>query len=633
MFNSKNAACALIFGSGFYASERAFSISGFSIPVESLEQIQPTGNIDVSAFRIESKSNLAARLGGAFHGIFISHDSSASTQSTLQKILSEMGISTYAKMSLIPEPRNSILNINKFTFSIAGKPVCLAQLKAAHLDNNSPIYISGVIPTLNSYTAPNDDDWPDIKMLASELARHAGNTFDEITDSNRFNVNTIKKCVIEADGQWIPAYHLSIDIDSHPYEGVVSDRGVSAIERRSLSIDGIVRGFKHNPFDGKMEDFKIQNLEDSGVMANDVFTTMPLEAHRAIAADHTFLYSENDDRFREANIFAHANVHMDFLRSLVFKKYTSDRIVLVSDGGAIDNVFNGAYFKPKDDSRFKAPTIIVGKSDGIVLQNLEFDEDVVSHELGHYVIYSRVNSIPFGFESIIIHEALSDAFVGLRTHDSCIGDSICPRGAADAANGGTCWIANKCLRTMENDLNLATTSIPNSSRPFKEAHYRSQIISGMIWDIVQSRAVSAKVMSKILIDGIDLLVGSSGFRDLILGMLAADQALTGGQTCASILNRARQRGFSSYLSDVDCDLKLIPQVNSEITSANDSNSDTNHNRELFGIKCGVLGDENTWDFFTIVALLFPLLFTEYRALKQMLSAATARQPSSDARKS
>ena len=74
------------------------------------------------------------------------------------------------------------------------------------------------------------------------------------------------------------------------------------------------------------------------------------------------------------------------------------------------------------------PSIKIDDGDGLVLQNLITDGDVVSHELGHHIIFKTLTST-IG-ESLVLQEGLADAFAFFRTSNACLGESICPKNSS-----------------------------------------------------------------------------------------------------------------------------------------------------------------------------------------------------------
>src|SRR5690606_2594621 len=150
----------------------------------------------------------------------------------------------------------------------------------------------------------------------------------------------------------------------------------------------------------------------------------------------------------------------------------------------------------------------VGDGDGEKLQNLPKDSDVVSHELGHHVIFQSLTSTKG--ESLVMHEGLADYFAFARTDDPCLGESICPAGSPVG-----CELESQCLRTADNTyvLNVDTKS---------EEHFKSQFISGMLWDL-RDNAVPAQDLDEMVIQATGMLLSNSGYHDLILTLMLADK--------------------------------------------------------------------------------------------------------------
>ena len=68
---------------------------------------------------------------------------------------------------------------------------------------------------------------------------------------------------------------------------------------------------------------------------------------------------------------------------------------------------NNALYVPKE-TETDAAKIMIGNGDGNILKNLPQDREVISHELGHHIIYHHITQT--SGESLILHEGLADFF-------------------------------------------------------------------------------------------------------------------------------------------------------------------------------------------------------------------------------
>ncbi|RYZ56979.1 MAG: hypothetical protein EOP07_11180 [Proteobacteria bacterium] len=262
----------------------------------------------------------------------------------------------------------------------------------------------------------------------------------------------------------------------------------------------------------------------------------------AFAQEPSFTFNYNpaneSNKFTQASIFTHTNVALSWLKSHGYKNFGDTQIKLLAHAKISGDV-NNALYQPASGGA--APMILVGDGDGNVLQNLGTDADVVSHELGHHVVYKTVTDIRG--ESLVIHEALADYFTFARTGNACLGESICPNTPVGLQ---VCAVPRQCLRSGENDYAYGDADLP------EQAHLRGQFISGLLWDLTKKDNIPQDDVTSLVLKSVDLLVSNSGYKHLIVAMLLVDHAEFRDKYCPTILARAKVRGLSGILSDVSC---------------------------------------------------------------------------------
>lgn len=342
------------------------------------------------------------------------------------------------------------------------------------------------------------------------------------------------RCWWDSDGKLWPAWAIKAKSSIGPVQGFANGSKVYSASEQALDLDGTARVYENN-INGALVDVPLYGLDGSGYLRGPRFASVGVQP-MAKSDDGQFNTPSNDSTFVEISAYANAErvsawleqksphrsfgcVPIEIHTHFVFK---------------YGNINNATY---KADSGNGVPGIFLGDGDGINLQNIGTDVDAIGHEVGHHVIYRSVTDVDDD-SSVVIHEGLADFFVYARTGDPCLGESLCPFGS-DA-----CWVRDQCLRTAENSLKLTDSDLPG------EPHQRSQVISGMLWDI--SGDVGMAVITDVTFRAIDYLFPRSTLRDLITALMLADHELNGGQNACLIFNKALGRGFGEHLSGLKC---------------------------------------------------------------------------------
>ena len=359
---------------------------------------------------------------------------------------------------------------------------------------------------------------------------------------------SLKKCYWNSDEESVSgAYELVFAQGSSKFRMILDDYKVFLYEPYEFHVDATATIYDNNIL-GNLTSYTIPNI-DAAVggyyyASNDNFTTSILDGSaRFKSTDTSFAPTVGSTNFDEVSLFTNAVRTLDWLESIGYTTFGSNRITIVVH----DTSENNALYQPDSTT----PLIKVGEGDGSLLQNLSTDADVVSHELAHHVVYNSITRI--SGESLVLHEGLADFFTFARTGDSCLGESICP------ASSNFCYVQNECLRTADNDLTYGSSTLPT------EPHLRSQLISGFLWDFIQKDGVPSDVWAGLVLKSVNILNSNSGYEDLLLSLLVIDAAEYSSTYCSEIYNRAEERGFSSLISRYNCETIAEEAANSYST--------------------------------------------------------------------
>ncbi len=480
-----------------------------------------------------------------------------------------------------------------YSFSVHGIPYCKAQAVAHLINDVTAPALLGNLPQFDPSQIPAPQDWPSNDSFIANLN-------DMLASMNKHAriLDPLDKCIAESDGDAQVAVRTIIDIDGLLYRTLIGEHEVLSLDAHHFEVSGIVRAFNSNPFDGELTDYTISTLTGDGTMTTDVFVTDTLQVPRANKVDHNFVYDKETTEFDEQSVFIHAINALDWFNSLGYE-YKASKKMKLKIHAVINNDRNNALYTPESSST--GPTIQVGDGDGTFLQNLTIDADVVGHEFGHHIVFQTLKETKD--DSLVVHEGLADAFTFLRTGNACLGESICPLNSPIK-----CEIRASCLRTAENTYKYGAADLP------KEPHFRSQFISGLIWDLQATKAISMSDLTKLLYRSVDFFLSDSGYHDLILSLMLADKDLFAGKHLCAIEDAAIERGLSTVISDLDCQ-KSLPTL-SDSTSSSPSSTSSKSRVSSSGTKeksgCAVIGSSNTSGHGIWMLLTAPLLLAVIR---------------------
>lgn len=229
-------------------------------------------------------------------------------------------------------------------------------------------------------------------------------------------------------------------------------------------------------------------------------------------------------------MFVYAEIHSDYIANLEYtKKWYGPQILLIPDMKK-NGFTNSAQYIPGDE--FARPEIRLPKGDGIKLHQLRIDNEAVQHEVGHHVVFRSVTTTTG--ESLVIHEGIADALVELRTKNACLGEHFC-------LNDLLC-VSASCLRSADNNYSLNSEDLPS------EPHLRSQLISGLFWELALE--IGHDKTAALLNYAIDFLPRKAYFADLITALFDTLDVLykvsdheTFTSYCNSLMSVYAKKGF------------------------------------------------------------------------------------------
>jgi hypothetical protein len=432
-------------------------------------------------------------------------------------------------------------------FSVDGVPLCQYQVKS-HETVDGKMAVFGKMPKIEVNASYDLANWPAENLVRNIVA----DTLAQNGVSTSFTKNSAQACLWSENGQLHPVWIWEVEADRLNYTVVADDLRSFKFQPKHFHATGKSKIYPHNILDPAMEEFTLRAMKENGYLENSYFVTevdSPFTYATSANSDFT-AFGPTSEGFEEISLFTNANRALEWLETMGYKNFGTTPI-RIQVHAEFQGDTNNALYQPGANY----DVIYVGDGDGTVLQNLATDADVVGHELGHHVVYHTVTEI--AGESLVLHEGLADYFNFARTGNACLGESICP----DTAYGNKiCFVPKTCLRTGDNALKYGAADLP------REAHQKSQFISGMLWDLYMKDGIALEDVTHMVLKAIDLLVEDSGYQHFVVGMMLADQAIFQGGKCTLIYNRAVERGLSTFLTGITCDsVKSTPAGATAVT--------------------------------------------------------------------
>jgi hypothetical protein len=431
-------------------------------------------------------------------------------------------------------------------YSLNGIESCAGDLRVARLRDGSIQIMTSNSPA-GEMNLPDSMEFPALDDIEPILSTYASQSDQQLGGSL-----ALGKCW-HIDNQVVAAaLTVRVHLDNLPYKVIATADRMVRIEPLFFSAVGKSRIFKNNPTDSALASFSLGELTGTGKLESSAFTTQTNDATPAQSCDHNFSYDEGDERFAEASAFTNTTRTLSWFKSQLGYEWQDEpmTIRIHEEIGSPPNEKNNALYQPSSATEDGKANILIGDGDGIQLQNLALDQDVVSHEFGHHIVYRTLKSTVR--ESLVLHEGLADFFTFARTDNACLGESICPDGSQ------ICWSAT-CLRTAENSLKFTDTNLPT------QAHLRSQFISGLLWDLKITKEIPIEDVAKIVFKAVDFFASEMVYEQFIAALISADQELFDGKNCAAILESATERGLAARITKLKCNNAGLRATSEDIT--------------------------------------------------------------------
>ncbi len=426
-----------------------------------------------------------------------------------------------------------------FRVSFQGVPLCNSQIKAIYSYHSGNTLILGKRPR-----TPTDQQeayrWP---PYSKALLRISSHWLDHGKPLDQVEIISHKPCFWSSLNQLKPAWRLIVHLNNKPYEFYANSSEI--FEESPLffhnhkPVIGKIQAFEKNPQDAHLKTYEIELIGDQTLRSSFIETdTHPHHEQypRAHSHDHEFIYDPTDFKMVEATTFVHSSLMLEYFQGLGYRWDEPKPLKIFLHQNSVGKR-NNAFYQPALSSEENQAAIYLSDGDGKVLQNLGLDRDVISHELGHHIIYRTLKKTTG--ESLLLHEGLADYFSYSFSQDPCLGESICPDGSP------VCMIENQCLRSARNQIHYDDDDFFQ-----RGPHDKSQIISGYLWDLRDE--LGAHYTDQLSFHALSYLVSSSGIKDFLVSLMFADLSLSEGVHSCTLYHMALDRGFQNLLEGVDC---------------------------------------------------------------------------------
>jgi hypothetical protein len=516
----------------------------------------------------------------------------------LENIFEELSKNLPEGIKILPSKKKD----NLYHFAFHEIPLCKYEIRIGSFGHQASVF--GSLPKL--------EDLPNLILSPQKVKPN----FKDIIDPKSLEYETT--CLLPTQNKLLQVYVWTYKKENHLFKGYFYES--SLVFEETLTFDlhtekVKVQAYQRNPRHSDLVEFSV-NTNGSGTLDNKFFTTHVARGGLTRAeSSEDFIFSPNHSHFPEASVFAHANVILSYFQSLGYK-FTDFYPITLYLHSTISKSVNNALYTPSLSNKGTGASIQLGDGDGILLENLAIDADVISHEFGHHVLFDTLRGT--NGESLVLHEGLADYFVFSLFNSPCLGESICP------ASSPLCFLQNQCLRTADNSLEYKSEEYEAL-----EAHLQGQLISGFLWDLRE--VLGAKITDQLVFKSSKLFTSTTDIYDLLVAILYVDVEEFKGKYSCTIFDLAKQRSLDSLLEDLDCkNSELIVEEQNKIqppTNATDNSKtpeDTSEtpkrkqDKGFFG--CSVSTAHSPANPPHIPLLIFvPLLWTILRIFKKLFT--------------
>jgi hypothetical protein len=374
-------------------------------------------------------------------------------------------------------------------------------------------------------------------------------------------------------------------------------KGELTATKNLFDISATIKAYPSRITSGAPTDYTVTTTED-GFLTDQRLQGNSYSASGAIQRynegsnvfDKSSTTADADSFYDQTASFLYGGRHFDFLKSAYeFDYYSTTPIQLIV--GGIGSELNNAHFDPSTQPGIGG-RIIIGLGKPPLLQNLGKDEDVISHEIGHYVIFKWIYEVS-SLDSKILHEGLADFFVYDRTGDTCLGESICP--------GALKCVTASCLRVGNVDFTYGDATW-NSLTEF---HKKGQLIATALYNI--RGLLPAGVAGKVAFKALSKVSPNSSIQQYVIALLHAEADLFASVHRGVFLEQLRKAGFSSWLVGAETTLPPVPVVGEKPPAAPPSTS-SNKSKKWWKFGCTVSSEDPSLNWYLILLLSFPVCY-------------------------
>lgn len=500
---------------------------------------------------------------------------------------------------------------------ISGAELCNSYVKATRIKshaNEDEYLVFGNVQDVSHLDTENIFIWASEEeifksMLSDYLIKNSLTLKTNVMINNR--------CLTVVDHDVFETLEFELDTDKGKFTGHffndtlnVQPKGFHADYQTTATLEV----YEKNKIDGTIVSVDVPNLKGDGTLTKEGFFVKD----SPVQYDHIFDgYSKLTRDFDKVSLFHNTEKHMNYFKGIGFSEYTGKplEIVLAKTGCC-----NGSYTPSTSTSN---PTIEIDKgSASNSLNNLATDEDVVSHEIGHHVIYEYIYNIGYDPESRILHEGIADFFVHARTGDGCLGESICVY--KDDSTGHICEKppviidGPGCLRHAEISFKYNDAKYKDNM-PY---HVQSQVISAMLYNFMS--AIGKTDAEKLVYEALSLVPPNSNFETFLLALFHTDLNKYNGKYREDLRAAADDQGFDSYTSQIPLSLGeelpaiedvIIDQNNEEVITKTESSSSK---KPWWALGCSIALNSHTArssnslaGILVLLILLAPAVFSKY----------------------
>ncbi len=387
--------------------------------------------------------------------------------------------------------KRKILEFKVFYSNI---PLCEGYAKI--YQSSEKIFLTGNLP-------PIDIKEPLQLNIPEEINQEALEKKFETTDLKQLNEKSL--CYALKNHELIPVWKQKFEREKAPYEVLGYAENIISIEPLFFHAVGTAKIYEEKDTDdtnfSALKNYTLAGLSSGGTLCSERFRVAP-EDGQVIAynKDLSFIFNPTSEleKFEQAALFTYAEEQANYIKSLVHTKKWYGPQILIYPDTQNEGLTNNVFYLPGDEENL--PAIQVPKGDNKKLHQVRLDNEAIQHEVGHHVFYRSVKT--GNGESGILHEAVADIFVMLRTKNGCLGEHLC-------LNDSLC-VSLSCLRTAENDL-TSTSYLDVSGK-----HKQSQLISGMLWDVALK--IGYDNTAAWLNYSIDLMPENADFSDFVVAL-------------------------------------------------------------------------------------------------------------------